>query len=147
MQHFILNLSDGSRAQAAAWLRAKRWALERGERHCGALAPGDLVLIHVGQPRCEFIGSAELASAYRDWTAEGGAPPEARSGGVSLTDVDEWPHAVPLAVAVHRIDPTASNPYVQANAAGFHSGDVAITAGEYAAVMALSREARQAAGN
>lgn len=48
-----------------------------------------------------------------------------------------------LDVAVHRIDPTASNPYVQGNAAGFRSGIVLITAEEYATVVALSREARQ----
>jgi hypothetical protein len=46
---------------------------------------------------------------------------------------------VPLDVAVQRIDPTASNPYVQANAAGFRSGVVQITAEEYATVVALSR--------
>jgi hypothetical protein len=62
---------------------------------------------------------------------------------VLLTDVEEWPHAVALDVAVHRIDPTASNPYVQRNAAGFRSGIVLITAEEYATVVALSREARQ----
>jgi hypothetical protein len=127
MQHFILNLSDGDREQAAARLRARIWTLRRDERHGAALAPGDLVLIHVGQPRCAFVGRAELASAFQ-------AP-----GSVALADVEEWALAVPLDAVVRRIDPTASNPYVQANAAGFPSGVVAITAGEYAAVLALSR--------
>ena len=144
MKHFIFNLSDGDREQATSFLRAERWALGRDERHCDALAPGDLVLIHVAKPRCEFIGRAELATAFRDWTAsEFEACPDGRPGGVLLAHVEEWPHAVSLDVAVHRIDPTASNPYVQGNAAGFRSGIVLITSEEYATVVTLSRETRQ----
>jgi hypothetical protein len=120
------------------------WALERDERHCDALALGDLVLIDVAKPRCEFIGRAELATAFRDWTTlESQACPDGRSGGVLLADVEEWPRAVPLDAVVHRIDPTASNPYVQGNAAGFRSGIVLITAEEYTSVVTLSCEARQ----
>jgi hypothetical protein len=70
---------------------------------------------------------------------EAEACPADQSGGVLLADIEEWPRAVPLDVAVQRIDPTASNPYVQANAAGFRSGVVQITAEEYATVVALSR--------
>ena len=144
MKHFILNLSHGSREQAVSFLRAKMWALERDERHCNALAAGDLTLIHVGRPRCEFIGRAELATAFHQWTPlEAEVCPDASSGGVSLADVEEWPRALPLDAVVQRIDPTASNPYVQANAAGFRSGIVLITAEEYAAALGLSREARQ----
>ena len=69
--------------------------------------------------------------------------PDRRPGGVLLADVEEWSHAVSLDIAVRRIDPAASNPYVQGNAAGFRAGIVLITAEEYAAVVALSREARQ----
>ena len=145
MKHFIFNCSEGNREQAASFLRAKRWALEHDERNCTALAPGDLILIHVAEPRCEFIGRAELATAFRDWTPlESGACPDGRSSGVLLADVEEWPRAVPLAVVVRRIDPTASNPYVQQNAAGFRSSIVLITAEEYATVVALSHEAREA---
>ena len=44
---------------------------------------------------------------------------------------------------VQRIDPTASNPLVQANAVtGFRYGVVRITGNEYEATVALSREAR-----
>ena len=144
MKHFIFNLSDGDRKQATSFLRAERWALGREVHHCNALGPGDLVLIHVDKPRCEFIGRAELATAFRDWTdSESEACADGRPGGVLLTDVEEWPQAVSLEVAVHRIDPTASNPYVQGNAAGFRSDIVLITAAEYATVVALSREARQ----
>ncbi len=144
MKHFIFNLSDGDREQATSFLRAERWALGHDERHCSALAPGDLVLIHVAKPRFEFIGRAELATAFRDWAPlESGACPYGRSG-VLLAHVEEWPRAVPLDVVVHRIDPTASNPYVQQNAAGFRSSIVLITAEEYATAVALSHEAREA---
>jgi hypothetical protein len=45
--------------------------------------------------------------------------------------------------AVQRIDPTASNPLVQANAAAaFRIGVVRITGDEYGAALALSHEAR-----
>jgi hypothetical protein len=144
MKHFILNLSEGSREQATPFVRGKVWSLGRDERHCNLLAPGDLILIHVTRPRCEFIGRAELATAFRDWTpSESRACPGGGSGGVLLAEVEEWTRSVPLDVAVHRIDPTASNPYVQGNAAGFRAGIVLITAEEYATVVALSREAGQ----
>lgn len=58
-----------------------------------------------------------------------------------LSHVEEWDPAVPMASVVQRIDPTASNPYVQANAAhGFPMGVVQITGVEYDAAVALSRE-------
>jgi len=44
---------------------------------------------------------------------------------------------VPLDVAVQRVDPKGSNPYVQANAAGFHAGVVQITVTEYNIVVSL----------
>ena len=60
-----------------------------------------------------------------------------------LSHVEEWDPAVPMETVVQRIDPTASNPIVQANAAaGFRSGVVRITDDEYEATVALSREAR-----
>ena len=61
--------------------------------------------------------------------------------GVLLGNVEQWPNGVPLDVAVQRIDPTASNPYVQANAAGFRAGVVQITVQEYDTVLALHDEA------
>jgi hypothetical protein len=58
-----------------------------------------------------------------------------------LAHVEEWSPAVPMSAVVQRIDPTGSNPYVQANAtAGFRSGVVQITDDEYEAALALSRE-------
>jgi hypothetical protein len=47
-----------------------------------------------------------------------------------------------MGAIVQRIDPTASNPYVHANAvSGFRPAVVQITAHEYEAAVALSREA------
>jgi hypothetical protein len=48
-----------------------------------------------------------------------------------LGTVEDWTSGVPFEVDVERIDPTRSNPYVQANAGGFHAGVVQITAKEY----------------
>jgi hypothetical protein len=61
---------------------------------------------------------------------------------VSLASVEEWHRAVPLADVITRIDPTGSNPVVQAHAAGFRRGVVRITVDEYDATIALSREAQ-----
>jgi hypothetical protein len=48
-----------------------------------------------------------------------------------------------METAVQRIDPTGSNPLVQANAAaGFRYAVVRISDNEYEATVALSREAR-----
>ena len=62
--------------------------------------------------------------------------------GVLLDDVEDWTSGVPLDVAVQRIDPKRSNPYVQANAAGFHAGVVQITVQEYDIVVSLRDRAR-----
>lgn len=137
MEHWILNLVDGDRAQALSLLRAGRWPLRRDERQVPALAGGDVALIHVARPGCSFIGQAVLACAFVD-EGDGGFT------GVVLARVDEWPAAVPLQAAIGRIDPASTNPCVQANAAGFRSGLVQITAFELDAVRQLEREARLA---
>ena len=59
--------------------------------------------------------------------------------GVLLDGIEDWTSAVPLDVAVQRIDPTRSNPSVQANAAGFPRGVMQSTANEYDIVMSLRR--------
>jgi EVE domain len=142
--HYLLNFSDGDRQQANALLQAKMWGVARHERHRDALAPGDLALIYLPAPEAEFIGRAEVATAVHDWTpSEAEAYPGDSPSGVLLAQVEEWIPAVPMDAVVQRIDPTASNPLVQANAAvGFRAGVVRITADEYEAALALSREAR-----
>jgi hypothetical protein len=71
-------------------------------------------------PEGEFIGRVQLATAFHDWSpSEAEACPGDRPSGVVLVEVEEWHRPVPFDVVVRRIDPTASNPHVQANAGGF----------------------------
>jgi hypothetical protein len=143
MQYFIFNLADGDRARAASLLRSQRWEVGREERHRDALASGDLVLIFVAATS-EFVGRANLETAFLDPLPvdPAGSGPAVR--GVLLADADAWTRGVPLAAAVQRIDPNGSNPYVQANAAGFRSGVVRITAEEYDIVLSLHDATRSA---
>jgi hypothetical protein len=144
MPHYLFNFADGDREQASLLLRARMWGIGRQERHRDALAPGDLALIYLPAPEAEFIGRAELATAVHDWSApEAEAYPGDSPSGVLLSHVEEWDPAVPMATVVQRIDPTASNPLVQENAAtGFRTGVSRITDGEYQNALDLSREAR-----
>jgi hypothetical protein len=114
------------------------------ERHRDELAQGDVALIYVAAVG-EFIGHAEVATAVHEWTpSEAEAYPGDSPSGVLLFDVEEWDFAVPMESVVARIDPTASNPLVQANAvAGFRMGVVRITDDEYENTLALSPEARE----
>ena len=136
MKHFILNLADGDRERAKAFLHAKRWVVNRDERHRHALASGDLALIFVARTR-EFVGRAELKTTFLDPMPSDPAASGPAVSGVLLGVVEEWTSGVPLDIAVQRIDPEGSNPYVQANAAGFHAGVVQITVKEYDTVVSL----------
>ena len=136
MQHFIFNLADGDRERARSFLHAKRWMVNREERHRDAIAPGDLALIFVALTR-EFVGRAELKTTFLDPMPSDPATSGRAVSGVLLVDVEDWTSGVPLDVAVQRIDPKGSNPYVQANAAGFHAGVVQITVNEYDIVVSL----------
>lgn len=144
MAHYLFNFSDGDRQEATVLLRAKMWGVGRDERYRGALAPGDLALIYLPAPEEAVIGRAELATGVHDWTtSEADAYPGDSPSGVLLSHVEDWDPPVPMDTVVRRIDPTASNPLVQANAtAGFRMGVVRITGTEYENVLALSREAR-----
>jgi hypothetical protein len=116
MAHYLFNVTGADAEQAASRLRAKRWPIGDDERHRDELTPGDLVLRYVATSR-EFIGRAELATAVD-------------AGGVVLSHVEAWDPAVTMEAVVERIDPTGSNPYVQANAThGFPFGVVEITGG------------------
>ena len=141
MQHFIFNLADGDRERAKSFLYAKRWVVSRDERHRDALAPGDLALVFVALTR-EFVGRAELKTTFLDPMPSDPAASGPALSGVLLGDIEDWTTGVPLEVAVQRIDPNGSNPYVQANAAGFHAGVVQITVKEYDIVVSLRDRAR-----
>jgi hypothetical protein len=142
--HYLFNFSDGDRVQATVLLQAKMWGVGRSEQHGDALVPGDVALIYLAAPKAEFIGRAEVASAVHDWPqSEAEVYPSDSPSGVLLSHVEEWEPTVPMDAVVQRIDPMASNPLVQANAAaGFQMGVVRITGDEYEAALALSREAR-----
>ncbi len=144
MSHYLFNCPDGDRRQAAALLAAKMWGVGRDELHRDELAPGDLALIYVAAPKAQFMGRAEVATAVHDWTpSETEAYPGDSPSGVLLTHAEKWNPAVPMDAVVQRIDPTASNPLVQANAAaGFRMDVVRITADEFEAALAVSRETR-----
>jgi len=145
MAHYLFNFSGGDRQQATALLRAKMWGVSPDERYRDDLAPGDFALIYVPAPEAEFIGCAELAAAVHEWTTSvDAAYPGDSLSGVLLSHVDEWDPALPMDTVVQRIDPTASNPLVQANAAvGFELGVVRITGDEYESALALSHDARR----
>jgi hypothetical protein len=141
MKHFIFNLTDGDQERAKSFLHAKRWVVSRDERHRDALAPGDLALVFVALT-LEFVGRAEIKTSFLDPMPSDSAASGPAVSGVLLGDVEDWMSGVPLDVAVQRIDPNGSNPYVQANAAGFHAGVVQITVKEYDIVMSLCDRAR-----
>jgi len=118
------------------------WGVDAGEPHRGLLGPGDIALIYIGPPEASFVGRARLASAVRDWTQdEARVYPGDSRGGVLLADVEYWDPPVPMQAVVARVDPTGSNPYVQAHARdGFQNGVVLITQSEYEAVLAVQAE-------
>jgi hypothetical protein len=138
--HYLFNIIEGDaetgpglRDRAARCLRAEMWGIDAGERHGAALAPGDLVLIYLGAPRREFIGRAELASAFRDWTSsEARAYPRDSHGGVLLAHVEEWDPPVPMSTVLTQIVPLGEAK------ADFPAGVVRISAKEYETALAVA---------
>jgi hypothetical protein len=138
--HYIFNVvrrdaAKGSalREQAAGLLRLRVWGIDADERHGGALAPGDLVLIYLGAPAREFVGRAELASAAHEWTpSEAKVYPGDSPGGVLLARVEEWDPPVPMDIVLSQIDPAENAK------ADFAAGVVRITAGEYETALAVA---------
>lgn len=149
MAHYLFNFSEPDaaqvpalREQAAARLRVNMWGVDADEPHRDRLAPGDLILIYLAEPARAFVGHAKLVSAVREWTpSEALAYPGDSPCGVLLSGAEEWDPLLPMLTVLPRIDPTGSNPYVQANAkAGFQTGVVRITAAEYETVLAVRAE-------
>ena len=140
MAHYLFNFvkEDAAKGpalleQAAGFLRVRMWGIDADEPHRNALASGDLVLIYLGAPEREFIGSAELASAVHDWTPSeaqvyvGGAP-----GGVVLGLVEEWDPPIPMNTVLSHIDPRGNAK------ADFEAGVVQITPNEYETALAVA---------
>jgi hypothetical protein len=130
------------RELAAELLRTQMWGVGVNEPHRTGLGPGDLTLIYLGPPERAFIGRAQLDSAVRDRTPSESEdyPGDLPSGGL-LTQVEEWDPPVPMSAILPRVDPTESNPYIQANAKhGFRTGVVRVTVSEYETVVAVRVE-------
>ncbi len=140
MAHYLFNFVQDDaaqgpalREQAARFLRATMWGIERDEKHSKALAPGDLVLVYLGAPERTFIGRAELASAAHDWTAsEAQVYPGDSTSGVLLARVEEWDPPVPMNTVLTQIDPPGNA------RADFQTGVVRITANEYETALAVA---------
>lgn len=140
MAHYILNLVSretapvpGLRDQAAGFLRAGMWAVDRDEPHGSSLAAGDLVLVYLGAPERKLVGRAELASPLHDWSeAEAQACPGDSAGGVTLTQVEEWDPPVPMSAVLSQMDPS------EKAKADFALGVARVTANEYATVVAVA---------
>jgi hypothetical protein len=140
MAHYVFNVSDGDREQTMARLAAKAWEVRRDERHHDALGPGDVALIYLAADAL-FIGRVVIASRVHDWTVSEAAV-RPGSSRVLLSDVETWEPAVSMDDVVQEIDPTGTNPLVQANAhTGFPTSVVAITADECDATLAVRGEA------
>jgi hypothetical protein len=137
--HYLFNFEEDAakgsalREQAAALVRLGMWGIDADERHRNALAAGDLILIYLGAPEREFIGSAELASAVHDWTRpEVQVYPGDAPGGVLLAQVEEWDPPVPMNNVLSQIDPAENAK------ADFQAGVVRITAHEYETALAVA---------
>jgi len=137
MAHYIFNVVSADaatgtavREQTAEFLRVRMWGVDLAEPHRDALATGDLVLLYLGAPDRELIGRAELASTVHDWTeSEARVYPGDSSGGVLLTDVEEWVPPVPMKTVLSVMDPA------EKAKADFQAGVVRITANEYATAL------------
>lgn len=142
MAYFLFNLTKGRAAkgktlheQAADLLRLKMWGIGAKAPNRGRLAPGDQVLIFVGAPTYEFIGSAELRSAMRDWTpSQAKRFPGSSDGGVLLRQAELWSHAVPMKSVLPQLVLSKTNPD------GRFSAVVRITDDDYRAVFALGAD-------
>jgi hypothetical protein len=123
------------REQAARLLRAGMWGIGTKTPNRLSLTPGDRVLIYVGAPEREFIGSAELASATHEWEPDEGARyPGDWEGGVLLSQADVWAHPVPIKSILSQLVLTETNP-----GARFFSGVVSITGEDYATVVGAAQ--------
>lgn len=137
--HYIFNFVSAAASErsaqrewAARFLSVRMWAIDQAERHRGALAPGDLVLVYLGAPAREFIGRAELASASHDWTpSEAQSYPGDSPGGVLLAEVEEWNPPVPMHTVLSEVDSPEAT-------ADFDASVVRITVHEYETALAVA---------
>jgi hypothetical protein len=140
--HYLFHLTKKRAAegknlgeQAADLLRLKMWGIGVNAPNRRRLAPGDRVLIYVGAPEHEFIGSAELRSAARDWTPREAAKfPGDFEGGVLLRRAEVWSHAVPLKSVLPQLALKETNPGAR------FSGVVRLTDEDYRTIVAFGAD-------
>jgi len=103
------------------------WGIGAKTPNRRSIAPGDRVLIYVGAPEREFIGSTELGSATHEWTPEEAARyPGDWEGGVLLVQANVWPHPVPIKSILSQLVLAEKNP-----GARFFAGVVNLTKEDY----------------
>ena len=140
MAHYLFNFSKKGaakgrtlREQAAELLQVKMWGIGAKTPNRLSLGPGDLVLIYVGAPEYEFIGSAELGSATHEWTpAEAAHYPGSFDGGVLLAQAEVWSHPVPMKSVLSQLALKETNPGTH-----FFSGVVRLTKEDYDTVVTV----------
>jgi len=140
LAHYLFNFSKKGaakgrtlREQAAELLQLKMWGIGEKTPNRLSLAPGDHVLIYVGAPESEFIGSAELGSATHEWTPEEAARyPGSFEGGVLLSQAEVWSHPVAMKSVLSGLALSEKNP-----GAHFFSGVVRVTKEDYVTVVSV----------
>ncbi len=140
MAHYLFNFSRKGaakgktlREQAAELLRVKMWGIGARTPNRLSLAPGDRVLVYVGAPEYEFIGSAELGSVTHEWTPEEAAHyPGSFEGGVLLSHAEVWSHPVPMKSVLPQLALKETNP-----GAHFFSGVVRVTKEDFETVVTI----------
>jgi hypothetical protein len=124
------------REQAAELLQVGMWGIGAKTPNRLSLASGDRVLIYVGAPEYEFIGSVELGSPVHKWTTKDAARyPGDFEGGVLLNQAKIWSHPVPIKTVLGRLDLHETNPNAQ-----FFSGVVRITNEDYESVASVGSD-------
>jgi hypothetical protein len=137
--HYLFNFSkrDAAEGQSpgehvAELLRVQLWGVDAEEPHTATLLlPATTPSVAPSLPQPSVIWTPYESQVY-----PGGSP-----SGVLLVQIEEWDPPVQMSAVLPRIDPTESNPYIQANARhGFQTGVVRITAPEYETVLAVRAE-------
>ena len=120
------------REQAAELLDLKMWGVGPKAPNRRSLEAGDQVLIYLGAPEYEFVGSAEVASAVHEWTPDEAARfPGSFGDGVRLRDTRVWPHPVPMKRVLPQLTLKQTNPRAR-----FFSGVVRLADEDYRRIIA-----------
>jgi hypothetical protein len=106
-------LKAGLARQARELLRVGLWGVPTTAQLKMLPRPGDGILVAVGSPDRVFVGDAIVASGYHRFDEEEAARFPATlsyDGGLSLTQVNVWPSALPVMAAWPKTTASVSNP-------------------------------------